>query len=120
MSKTSIRRKTFAGVGGALVALSLLGTTPAVAKSASTTGSKIYTYKKEGHQYAYVKDTKADKRAAYGKYERSASAGKIRALWNKSGSGTTAKSGKGSKIIKMRACRQEQWKPDSCSNWTAN
>ncbi|MGK4909181.1 MULTISPECIES: hypothetical protein [Streptomyces] len=120
MRTTSPVRKVVTIIGGTLVAASLIGTAPAIAKSATTTGSHVWTWKDEGHAYQYVKDTAADSRSAAAKYERSASAGTIRTLWAKGGSGTTTKSGKGSKIIKMQACRQEQAAPDTCSKWVAN
>lgn len=120
LSSRNIRRKAVAALGGVLVATSLIGTAPAFAKSATTTGSKVYTYQTEKHEYFYVKDTKADSRSAGGKYTRKASPKTTRTMWNSMGSGKTARSGPGSSILKMQACRQEQFWPDKCSGWTEN
>ncbi|MFD8732751.1 MULTISPECIES: hypothetical protein [unclassified Streptomyces] len=106
--------------GAALGVLALVGSAPAFALSATTAGSKLTTNSDEGHQYARVYDTSADSRSAKGEYERFASPGTVRNLWNKSGYDTVVKSGSGSKIIKGRACRQEQAAPDSCGSWKAN
>ncbi|WP_233871399.1 hypothetical protein [Streptomyces sp. ST2-7A] len=99
----------------------LLGSAPAFAITSTTTGSKAYTSKSgagvtDGR--ANVEDTSADSRAAYGQYERKSAPGEVRTLWNKSGAGTTVYSD-GAQVYKIRACRQEQWGPDSCGNWAA-
>ncbi|MGV4927614.1 hypothetical protein K2224_28880 (plasmid) [Streptomyces sp. BHT-5-2] len=100
--------------------MALIGSAPAFAFTATTAGSKLTTQSNESHRYARVYDTSADSRSAKGEYNRQASPGETRNLWNSSGSGTVVKSGDGSKIIRGRACRQEQWSPDSCGAWKAN
>ncbi|MFI0355319.1 hypothetical protein [Actinomadura sp. 9N407] len=82
--------------------------------------ASAYTTGKTSHRIAYAKDWGDDGRAVAAKYYRKSSPGKQRTLWNKSGPGRTAQSGKGSKVIKIRACVQVRPGPDKCGNWSAN
>ncbi|MEW2494158.1 hypothetical protein AB0942_11505 [Streptomyces nodosus] len=52
-------------------------------------------------------------------YYRQASAGTLRTLWNQSGYGTRVISATGSKVIKFRACDDNDWATDDCSKWVA-
>ncbi|KPC64622.1 hypothetical protein ADL29_10480 [Streptomyces chattanoogensis] len=66
-----------------------------------------------------VKDGSDDGDPAKAEYYRHDSAGTKRTLWNKSGPGTTSYSGDGSKIIKFKACHENDWDDDDCSGWVA-
>ncbi|WEH33499.1 hypothetical protein PZB75_08995 [Streptomyces sp. AM 4-1-1] len=52
-------------------------------------------------------------------YYRQDSAGTLRTLWNQSGYKTRATSAGGSKIIKFKACDDNDWASDDCSGWVA-
>ncbi|WP_380285915.1 hypothetical protein [Kitasatospora purpeofusca] len=108
-------KKTAARVALAIAGVGIvIGSAPAFAVTASTTGSTAWS--NDGYTF-YVKDTKADSRSAYGQYTRIANVGEVRTLWNKSGSDTTVSTTTDSPIWQIRACRQEQFASDSCSSW---
>ncbi len=96
----------------------VVGSAPAFAISASTTGSYAYTSSSD-NTTMNVSDTSADSRSAYGQYFRTSDPSSYSTLWNKSGSGTTVSAGGNSSILQLRACRQEQWSSDTCSGWVA-
>ncbi|WP_240512649.1 hypothetical protein [Streptomyces griseoruber] len=52
-------------------------------------------------------------------YYRQDSAGTLRTLWNQSGYNTRVISGGGSKVIKFKACDDNDWAEDDCSGWVA-
>ncbi|GAB2866170.1 hypothetical protein GCM10027074_37070 [Streptomyces deserti] len=52
-------------------------------------------------------------------YYRQDSAGTERTLWNHSGYRTRVISGDGSKVIKFKACDENNWEEDDCSGWVA-
>ncbi|MFJ7767641.1 hypothetical protein ACIQ1J_04295 [Streptomyces sp. NPDC097107] len=64
-----------------------------------------------------VKDGSSDGDPAKAEYYRTASADTKRTLWNKSGPGTTATSGDGSRIYKFKACDVNYGDPDDCGGW---
>ncbi|MFD5481761.1 hypothetical protein [Streptomyces hawaiiensis] len=66
-----------------------------------------------------VYDGSADGDPGYADYYRQDSAGTLRHLWNHSGSGTRVISGDGSKVIKFKACDENNWDEDDCSGWVA-
>ncbi|MFW5417884.1 hypothetical protein J0910_14830 [Nocardiopsis sp. CNT-189] len=110
-------RKLIAGTAiAALAALPLLSGT-AMAITATQGNDKAYTTSSGAKISVY--DGEDDNRTVYGNYYRQASAGTERTLHNKSGYKTTATSGSGSKIIKLRVCESIGSWPDSCSDWKA-
>lgn len=78
------------------------------------------TKKAEGYKYIRVYDTKGDSDSGYGLYHRQASPSTEGALHNKSGSGTHATSGTGSKILDQKACVSLDFQPDRCSGKVSN
>ncbi|WP_329195757.1 hypothetical protein [Streptomyces sp. NBC_01435] len=66
-----------------------------------------------------VYDGSDDGDSGKAEYYRQASAGTLRTLWNHSGYKTRVISGGGSKIIKFRACDDNDWASDDCSGWKA-
>ncbi|MFJ6011188.1 hypothetical protein [Streptomyces sp. NPDC092952] len=66
-----------------------------------------------------VYDGSDDGDSGKAEYYRQASAGTKRTLWNHSGYKTRVISGSGSKIIKFRACDDNDWASDDCSGWKA-
>ncbi|WP_017557145.1 hypothetical protein [Nocardiopsis baichengensis] len=110
-------RKIIAGSAiAALAALPLLNGT-AMAITAYQGDDKAYTT--AGGSKISVYDGEDDGRVVYGKYYRQASPGTERGLYNKSGYGTTATSGSGSDILKLRVCESISAWPDACSDWKA-
>ncbi|WP_159942578.1 MULTISPECIES: hypothetical protein [unclassified Nocardiopsis] len=108
-------RKLIAGSAlAALAALPLLKSS-AMAISAYQGDDRAYTT--SGGSKISVYDGEDDGRVVYGNYNRAASAGTDRTLYNKSGYGTTVTSGSGSDIIRLRVCESISAWPDACSDW---
>ncbi|MBQ0986055.1 hypothetical protein KBZ10_16320 [Streptomyces sp. F63] len=82
-------------------------------------GVKAWSPAKNDSGIIAVKDGSKDGDPGKAEYYRSASAGTKRTLWNHSGPGTTVYSGDGSRIIKFKACDENDWAPDDCSGWVA-
>ncbi|MGR3936957.1 hypothetical protein [Streptomyces sp. BRA346] len=100
----------------ALVAVAAIaGASPAFAVTAATDGAKAKTYS-HGKKIK-VKDTKSDGHKVKAHYYRANSSTTKRVLWNKKGAGKWAKSGSGSTIFKIQACKEINNGPDKCSGW---
>ncbi|GAA3751532.1 hypothetical protein [Salinactinospora qingdaonensis] len=67
----------------------------------------------------YLYDNENDGNSVEAQYQRRASPGTTRHLWNHSGGGTRVSSGFGSSVIKLRVCEERDWAPDSCTSWVA-
>jgi len=117
---TSKRMPRFKFIAGALLATALVvPATSAVARSVTGGGATAWSPAKNDSGRIAVKDGSNDGDPAKAEYYRSSSAGTKRTLWNKSGPGTTAYSGDGSRIIKFQACDENDWDSDDCSGWVA-
>ncbi|WP_327678057.1 hypothetical protein [Streptomyces sp. NBC_00467] len=66
-----------------------------------------------------VYDGSGDGDAGKAEYYRQTTAGTKRTLWNQSGYKTRTISADGSKIIKFKACDDNDWDSDDCSGWVA-
>ncbi|MET9861757.1 hypothetical protein ABZY93_21020 [Streptomyces smyrnaeus] len=121
MRKTA-RSTVLRTVALALLSCAVLSSTPqAFARMSKLDGDVVSTRKGEGYKYVRVyKKSKKEPNPVKGVYTRKASPGKTRNLWNKGPIGSSIKSGKGSKVLKQKLCRQEQFQPDPCSVYVLN
>ncbi|MGP4003521.1 hypothetical protein [Streptomyces sp. 8N706] len=100
----------------ALVAVAAItSASPAFAITAQTDG--VYAKTFSDNKRIKVKDTKPDGHKVKAHYYRSASPGTKRVLWNKRGFNKWEKSGSGSRIFKIQACKEINDAPDKCSGW---
>lgn len=107
-------------IAGAALAVGLvLPTTSAVALSAKGGGVTATSPSGGSAGIISVYDGSDDGDPGKAEYYRQSSVGTKRTLWNHSGYKTTASSADGSKIIKFKACDENDWDPDDCSSWVA-
>ncbi|GAA4915392.1 hypothetical protein ACFPM3_22155 [Streptomyces coeruleoprunus] len=107
-------------VAGAVLATGLLlPTATAIAATAKGGGATAWSPAKNDSGIIAIKDGSNDGDPAKAEYYRQASAGTKRTLWNHSGPNTTVYSGDGSKVIKFKACDENDWDGDDCSGWVA-
>ncbi|MFD7668162.1 hypothetical protein [Streptomyces sp. NPDC059788] len=111
MRKTGMKRAAAAFVAAAAIA----GASPAFAVKAATDGATAQTY--SHNKKIKVKDTKKDGHKVKANYYRAASPNTKRVLWNDKGKGHWTKSGSGSRIFKIQACKEINNGPDKCSGW---
>ncbi|EPH46143.1 hypothetical protein ABT390_09425 [Streptomyces aurantiacus] len=111
------RAKAIAGI--ALVIGVAVPTSTAVAISAKGGGVTATSPWDGDNGLISVYDGSDDGDPGKAEYYRQASPGDKRTLWNHSGFKTRTISGDGSKIIKFKACDDNDWDSDDCSAWKA-
>ncbi|WP_431981206.1 hypothetical protein [Streptomyces qinglanensis] len=102
--------------------MAVLSSAPqAFARMATLDGDVVSTRKSEHYKYVRVyKKSRTEPNVVKGVYVRQASPGTERNLWNKGPIGSSIKSGSGSKVLKQKLCRREQFHPDPCSTYILN
>ncbi|GGZ24644.1 hypothetical protein [Streptomyces poonensis] len=99
-----------------LAAVALAAASPAAqALSKYSPDHEAYAWTQQSDKFVSVKTYTSN--SAHADYYRAASNTTQRHLWNKSGAGTTATSGGGSKIFKLRTCEWVKDNDDDCSGW---
>ncbi|MFJ2828766.1 hypothetical protein ACIPC1_14510 [Streptomyces sp. NPDC087263] len=99
----------------AATALAAASPTAAQALSKWSPDNQAYAWTKLDSEFVSVKTYTST--YAHADYYRAASNTTQRHLWNKSGTGTTATSGGGSVIFKLRVCEWVKDNDDDCSGW---
>lgn len=118
MTRTGTARAVSVG----LLTVAVLSSAPqAFARMATLDGDVVSTRKAEGYKFVRVyKKSKTEPNEIKGVYVRQASPNTERNLWNKGPIGSSIKSGTGSKVLKQKLCRREQFQPDPCSTYILN
>ncbi|MFE9457637.1 hypothetical protein [Streptomyces californicus] len=107
-------------IAGIILAVGIaLPTSSAMAASAKGGGVTATTPWEKDSGKISVYDDSDDGDSGKAEYYRQTSAGTLRTLWNHSGYKTRAESASGSKIIKFKACDDNDWASDDCSGWVA-
>ncbi|WP_460068417.1 hypothetical protein [Streptomyces sp. YKOK-I1] len=101
----------------AIAAAALLGASPAGAQTLAkwSPNSEAYAWSKGDNSTVSIREYSDN--YSHVDYYRAASQSTQRHLWNKSGINTTATSGSGSAIFKLRTCEWVKDNDDICSGW---
>ncbi|MFG2715429.1 hypothetical protein ACGFX2_33490 [Streptomyces goshikiensis] len=121
--RKSVARMT-ATMGGAVLALSVLGGTAAYADM-DLYGTEQSAHDAGAHSYragsdlniAAIEDIRGDSHSVYTRYNRNYPSTQLYTKWEKDGYGHTAFSGTGGRIWDMKACISMQNNFDECSDW---
>lgn len=111
-----MRKATLKRAAATLTIVAAVGSaSPAFAIATHTDGVHAKTFSSD--KRIQVKDTKPDGHKVKANYYRKATNTDKRVLWNNKGFNKVTKSGSGSKIFKIQACKEINNGPDKCSKW---